>query len=60
MNPNISSLIDIKNLWRKEKDFYRKIEVGTGVQSFVKKLLESELFSLKEGRLSTKPENRKF
>lgn len=53
------TLNQIANLWKKEKDFYQKSELGTGVQGFVKKLLESELFNLQEGRLSTKLENRK-
>ena len=54
------STIELKTIWQKEKDFYRKAEVGTGVQSFVKKILESEdLFNLKEGKLSTKLEQRK-
>ncbi|MBI3956121.1 N-6 DNA methylase [Candidatus Gottesmanbacteria bacterium] len=49
-----NSLHDIKQLWAKDKDYYRKVEVGTGVQSFVKKLLESEeIFNLNEGKLST-------
>ena len=48
-----------KSLWEKEQEHYRNNEVGSGVQSFVKKLFESELFSLKEGKLSTKLEDRK-
>jgi len=52
-------LNEIRALWRKDKEYYRTTEVGSGVQSFVKKLLESELFDLKEGKLSTKLENRK-
>ena len=52
-------LIQIKIHWNKEKEYYRKTEVGTGVQSFVKQLLESELFNLKEGKLSTKLVDRK-
>lgn len=55
-----NSLQKLKFLWSEEKDHYRKVEVGTGVQSFVKKILESpDIFSLKEGKLSTKLENRK-
>ena len=51
---------ELKTIWQKEKDFYRKAEVGTGVQSFVKNILESEdLFNLKEGKLSTERERRK-
>ncbi|OGK16581.1 hypothetical protein A2774_03135 [Candidatus Roizmanbacteria bacterium RIFCSPHIGHO2_01_FULL_39_12c] len=50
----------LKSLWNKDKDYYRTAEVGTGVQSFVKKFIESpEIFNLKEGRLSTKEIDRK-
>lgn len=51
---------ELKALWKEEKEHYRNTELGTGVQSFVKKSLESEnLFNLKEGKLSTKLLNRK-
>ena len=51
---------DIKNKWNKEKDYYKTQEVGSGVNSFVRALLESEsLLSLKAGSLSTKLELRK-
>ena len=51
---------ELKNKWEKEKDYYRSQEPGTGVHSFVEDCLESEeLFSLKEGFLSSKPESRK-
>lgn len=51
---------ELKTTWQKEKGFYRKVEVGTGVQSFIKNILESEeIFNLKEGKLSTEPEQRK-
>lgn len=57
MNTAIKKL---KTTWQKEKDFYRKVEVGTGVQGFIKKVFESEeVFNLKEGKLSTEPEQRK-
>lgn len=50
----------LKSLWNEEKEHYRKKEIGTGVQSFVKKVLESdEIFKLKEGKLSTKLQDRK-
>lgn len=53
-------LKDIKNKWNKEKDYYRTQELGSGVHSFIRACLESnELFSLKEGSLSTKPELRR-
>ncbi|MFH1827156.1 MAG: N-6 DNA methylase [bacterium] len=55
--------MDIKGLkakWNKERDYYRKQELGTGVHSFVRACFESkELFDLKEGSLSSKLELRK-
>lgn len=46
---------ELKQKWKKEKKAYKSQEVGTGVQSFVKDVLEcEELFNLKEGKLSTK------
>ncbi len=49
----------LKQLWNKEKDFYRTAEVGSGVQKFVKKVFHcSELFNLKEGAGSTEDINR--
>ena len=54
------NLEEIKKLWNKEKEEYKKKEIGTGSENFVKKLLECEdLFKLKEGLLKTKRENRK-
>ncbi|MEW6685992.1 MAG: hypothetical protein AB1393_07285 [Candidatus Edwardsbacteria bacterium] len=51
---------DLKNKWDKEKNCYKTQEVGSGVHSFIRVCLESEeLFSLKEGSLSTKLESRK-
>lgn len=55
----MDSLKRFKVIWEKEKNYYLKNEVGTGVQSFVKRLLESELFNLKEGKLSSKLESRR-
>ncbi|MCF7811693.1 N-6 DNA methylase [bacterium] len=50
----------LKKLWNKEKDSYRSIEIGSGVQKFVKNVLKcSELFNFKEGKLSTKDLQRK-
>lgn len=49
----------LKKLWYSEEKHYKKTELGTGVQSFVKKTFESnEIFNLKEGKLSTKLQNR--
>ncbi len=54
------SISKLKQIWQKDRDYYRRTEVGTGVQSFVKKALESkEIFDLKEGNLSTKLQYRK-
>lgn len=51
---------NLKNQWNKEKDYYRKQELGTGVHSFIRAFLESEdLFRLKEGKLSGKNVSRK-
>lgn len=45
---------ELEAKWRQDKEFYKHQEVGSGVQSFVKGVLESkEIFNLKEGRLST-------
>jgi hypothetical protein len=42
----------LKTLWEQSKEDYKTQEVGTGVQSFVRKFFESEeLFNLKEGKL---------
>ncbi|MBI4723407.1 MAG: SAM-dependent DNA methyltransferase [Candidatus Stahlbacteria bacterium] len=46
--------------WNKEKDSYKSQEIGSGVQKFVKEVLEcEELFNLHEGKLSTHREKRK-
>ncbi len=53
-------LKELKNKWDKEKEYYKKQEVGSGVHSFIRSFFESkELFSLKEGALSEPQENRK-
>ena len=50
---------ELSILWQAESDFYRTAEVGSGVQKFVKKALQSnELFKLKEGKGSTADKNR--
>lgn len=54
------TVTQLNKLWKEEKELYQKVEIGTGVQSFVRNVLQSEdIFNLKEGKLSTKPENRK-
>jgi len=60
MSNNGVTLSQLKTKWSKEKEFYKVQEVGTGIQSFVKNVLESnEIFNLKEGKLSAKDEDRK-
>ncbi len=57
MSKTISQL---KSLWNKENESYKTQEVGSGVQRFVKDVLECpDIFNLKEGELSTILENRK-
>lgn len=54
------TLDSLKQLWNKEKDFYRSAEVGSGVQKFANKVFHCpELFNLKEGGGSTKDIKRK-
>lgn len=51
---------ELRRVWNSEKENFKSKEVGTGVQSFVKKILESEdAFNLKEGKLGTLREKRK-
>jgi hypothetical protein len=50
----------LKNFWEKEKGVYKKQEVGSGVQKFVKEVFKCpEIFNLKEGELSTTDNQRK-
>lgn len=50
----------LKRKWEQNKEYYKTQEIGTGVQSFVKDILESEeLFNLKEAEFWTKEEERK-
>lgn len=54
------SIEELKNLWEVEKEEYKSVEIGSGVQKFVKEVFKcSELFNLKEGKLSTKDVLRK-
>jgi len=47
-------------MWNKERESYKTQEVGSGVQRFVKDVLEcTDIFNLKEGELSTHTEERK-
>lgn len=60
MNTNRLTISQLKTKWNKEKEFYKFQELGTGVQSFVKNVLESsQIFNSKEGKLSTRNEDRK-
>ena len=50
----------LQSKWNKERESYKIQEVGSGVQGFVKDVLEcTDVFNLKEGELSTPTENRK-
>jgi len=50
----------LKKLWSNDKEQYRTVEVGSGVQRFCKMVLRCpELFNLKESKLSTKDLKRK-
>lgn len=50
----------LRSMWNREADSYRTQEVGSGVQRFVKEVLECpDIFNLKEGQLSTPLEMRK-
>jgi len=54
------TIVQLKSLWNKEKQNYKTQEVGSGVQKFIREVLEcDELFNLKEGKLSTPYEKRK-
>jgi len=55
-----NTIAQLKSIWNKEKESYKTQEVGSGVQRFVKSVLEcADIFNLKEGKLSTPRENRK-
>ncbi|MFY7787247.1 MAG: hypothetical protein ACOVQA_05175 [Thermoflexibacteraceae bacterium] len=50
---------DLDKLWEKEQNAYRQQEIGSGVQLFVKKVLQcNAIFALQEGKLSTPDELR--
>jgi hypothetical protein len=54
------TISQLRSMWNREADSYRTQEVGSGVQRFVKEVLECpEIFNLKEGQLSTPLEMRK-
>jgi len=61
MSETEMSISELHTKWRKEKSFYEVREVGTGVEIFVKDVLKSpDVFGLKVGLNSTRPENRKY
>jgi len=50
----------LRSIWDKERESYKTQEVGSGVQRFVKDVLECpDIFDLKHGNLSTPKESRK-
>ena len=56
MPKNIKQL---EKLWNREKEQYRFQEIGSGVQRFVKEVLNSpEIFNIRKAELATKIENR--
>ena len=58
--PATKNLHALRNLWAKESAFYKKSEVGSGVQSFVWQMLSApELFNLDKGLKSTKAHDRR-
>ena len=55
-----STIPQLKSIWNKEKESYKTQEVGSGVQGFVKDVLECpDIFNLKEGVLCTPREQWK-
>ena len=55
-----TTIPQLRSMWRRESDSYRTQEVGSGVQQFVKDVLECpDIFNLKAGALSTPEEKRK-
>jgi len=59
MGNNILAVLQLKNKWNREKETYQNQEVGSGVQMFVKDILQCKyVFALKKGLKSTPLENR--
>ncbi len=53
------NITELQQLWQSEKEAYKKKEIGSGVQFFVKKVLQCpQLFNLNEGKLATADESR--
>jgi len=60
MNTNKLTVSQLKTKWNKEKEAYKIQELGSGVQIFVKDILQSEeIFALRKGLKSTPLEKRK-
>ena len=54
------TILELKRIWNKEKESYVTQEVGSGVQGFIKRVLECpDIFNLREGLLSMPIEKRK-
>lgn len=55
-----NTIPQFQSMWNKERESYKTQEVGSGVQRFVKNVLEYPgIFNLKEGDLSTPTKERK-
>lgn len=48
----------LRDYWNFEKEAYKNVEIGSGVQKFTKMLFNSSIFGLREGKLETKIEER--
>jgi len=60
MNTNKLTVTQLKTKWNKEKEAYKIQELGSGVQIFVKDILQSEeIFALRKGLKSTSLEKRR-
>ena len=54
------NLKELQSFWQKEKEHYKKSEVGSGVQSFVWEVFKNpDLFNLSRGLKSTDDHRRK-
>ncbi len=60
MDTNKLTVSQLKTKWNKEKEAYKIQELGSGVQIFVKDILQSEeIFALRKGLKSTSLEKRR-
>ncbi|HPD58147.1 MAG TPA: Eco57I restriction-modification methylase domain-containing protein [Smithellaceae bacterium] len=44
----MKNIQELKSIWKDNKEFYKKREIGSGVHSFIADILESEIFNLKK------------